>query len=162
MVNLGTLKVGRINLNNLETIRELTNAIDRLIQIHSSYYTLSFKVQYYFVTPDGLLPTEKGWYILLDSKKPLYVGKAGDLNARLNTNNGSIDNFANEKRASDLERNFIKKFDELGIVDNLRVCIILEKNLCLELGLKQTDLTDLDRGNIEKIVDIFRTVFSYL
>ena len=159
---MGSLKVGRINLNNLEVVKELINAIDRLTQIPSSYYTLRFKIQYYFEIPDGYLSTEKGWYILLDGKKPLYVGKADDLNARLNTNNGSIDNFANTKRTFDPERNFIKKFDELEVIDNLRVCIVLEKNLCSELGLKQIDLTDLDRGNIEKIVNIFRAVFHYL
>jgi len=36
------------------------------------------------------------------------VGKTDSLNVRLNTHNGSIDNFADLKRKFDPERNFIK------------------------------------------------------
>jgi len=97
----------------------------------------------------------------LEGKKPLYAGKADDLNKRLNTNNGSIDNFANKRRKADSERNFLKKFAELNILLNLRVCIIKERDVCLELNIDPNTLTDLDRKNVEKLINIFRSYFNY-
>jgi hypothetical protein len=89
------------------------------------------------------------------------LGKAYDLNKRLNTNNGSTDNFASRGRGFDPERNFIKKFAELNILSNLRVCVIKEKDVCSELNINPNALTDLDRGNIEKLINIFRCYFNY-
>ncbi|MEW6375155.1 MAG: GIY-YIG nuclease family protein [Thermodesulfobacteriota bacterium] len=62
---------------------------------------------FYFSTPASL-PTESGLYIILNGTSPIYVGKAEDLNKRLNTENGSRDQFANPQRSSDIEGNFIK------------------------------------------------------
>lgn len=158
---MGTLVINQINLNDGDMINRLRSAIQKFLDNPSSYYLLKFKPQYYFEIPNGSLPSERSWYIVLDDRTPVYVGKAHDLNARLNTNNGSIDNFANQGRASDSERNFIKKLDELNIFKGLRVCIIREKELCSELGLNPNNLTDLDRGNIEKLINIFRYYFNY-
>jgi len=153
---MGDLIVGRINLNDTPVVDKLRNIIDRLIQIPSNYYPLKFKPPSYFEISTGPISSEKGWYIILDNKHPLYVGKAENLNNRLNTNSGSIDNFANTKRNSDPERNFIKKFLELNILSKeLRVCVIKEKELNI------TDMTDLDRDNIEKFINIFRCIFNY-
>lgn len=162
LMSVGLLRIGEIDLNNLAITKEIIETISQLIQISSSYYTLRFKSPYYFETPEKQLPAEKGWYIIMDSNNPLYVGKADNLNLRLNSNSGSIDNFANSKRVFDPERNFVKRLSELGIIRNLKVCIILEKDLCSKLSTNQTNLTELDRGNIEKVINIFRTYFHYL
>ncbi|MDI6891911.1 MAG: hypothetical protein QMD08_02780 [Actinomycetota bacterium] len=158
---MGDLVVDRIDLNDPVVVDNLRKVIDKLIQNPSYYYPLGFKPSYYFEVPTGQIPSESGWYIILESKKPLHAGKADDLNRRLNTNNGSIDNFANKRRSSDPERNFIKKFAELNILSNLRVCLIKGKDVCLELNIIPDGLTDLDRGNIEKLISIFRHYFNY-
>lgn len=158
---MGTLVIGQIDFNDANMVTKLRLAIQDLINNVSSYYRLRFKPKCYFEIPDGSLPPERGWYIILDGKVPVYVGKANDLNARLNTNNGSIDNFANEGRGSDSERNFIKKFDELNVFNALKVCILREKELASKVGLNPNNLTDLDRGNIEKLINIFRCHFTY-
>nr|CBH38661.1 hypothetical protein BSM_21380 [uncultured archaeon] len=158
---MGKLIINRIDLNDSVVVDNLRKVIDKLVQISSCYYPLRFKPSYYFEVPTGRIPSESGWYIILEGKKPLYAGKADDLNKRLNTNNGSIDNFANRGRGSDPERNFIKKFAELNILSNLRVCVIKEKDVCSELNINPNALTDLDRGNIEKLINIFRCHFNY-
>jgi hypothetical protein len=159
---MGSLKVGTINLNDADVVTKVIDSINQLVQDPAAYYELSFKPQFYFETPTRQLPSERGWYIILDGKHPLYAGKAEDLNARLNTNNGSIDNFANKKRTFDPERNLIKKFNEKKILSNLRVCIIKEIALCSALGIDTDELIELDRGNIEKMINIFRVRFGYL
>jgi hypothetical protein len=159
---MGSLKVGRINLNDAAVVIRIRDSINQLVQNQTAYYPLRFKPNFYFETPDGQLPSERGWYIILDGQRPLYAGKAEDLNARLNSNNGSIDNFANKKRTFDPERNFIKKFNETKILQNLRVCIINEMAFCLALGIDADELTELDRGNIEKTINLFKAYFGYL
>lgn len=156
---MGTLIVSNINLNDANVVNTLRSAIQRLINNTSLYYPLGFRPQFYFEIPNGSCPSDKGWYIILDGKMPVYAGKADDLNARLNTNNGSTDNFAKQNRTSDPERNFIKKFAQLNIISGLRVCVIKEKDLCSALNI--SSLTDLDRGNIEKLINIFRCYFNY-
>ena len=158
---MGNLIANRIHLNDRVVVDSLRKVIDKLVQTPSCYYPLRFKPSYYFEVPTGRIPSESGWYVILDGKKPLYAGKADDLNKRLNTNNGSIDNFANKRRSFDPERNFIKKFAELNILSNLCVCIIKEKDVCLKLNTNPNTLTDLDRGSIEKLINIFRYSFNY-
>lgn len=158
---MGDLIVNTIDFNNSTVVDNLRKVIGKLIQNPSGYCLLRFKPPYYFEVPTGQIPSESGWYIILEGKKPLYAGKAGDLNRRLNTNNGSRDNFANKGRRFDPERNFIKEFAELNILSNLRVCIIKEKDVCSELNINPNGLTDLDRGNIEKLINIFRCCFNY-
>ena len=158
---MGNLIVNRIDLNNRVVVDSLIKVTDKLVQIPACYYPLKFKPSYYFEVTTGRTPSESGWYIILEGKKPLYSGKADNLNKRLNTNNGSIDNFANKGRSFDPERNFIKKFAELDILSNLRVCIIKEKDVCLELNINPNALTELDRGSIERLINIFRYYFNY-
>jgi len=161
MIGIGTLVVNRINVNDKDVINNVRSAIERLVSNQSFFYILNYKPPYYFEAVSGL-PPEKGWYIILDlNSKPLYVGRADDLNARLNTDDGSRDNFGNPKRASETERNFIKKILELKIFNGLKVCIIKERALCLELGLDPNMLSELDRKNIEKLINIFRCYFDY-
>lgn len=159
---MGALKVGTINLNDADVVIKVRDSVNQLVQDPAAYYMLSFKPQFYFETPARQLPSERGWYIILNGKRPLYAGKAEDLNVRLNTNNGSIDNFANKKRTFDPERNFIKKFNEMKILPNLRVCILSEMALCSSLGIDAHELTELDRGNIEKMINLLRDYFGYL
>ena len=92
------------------------------------------------------LPGEAGWYIILEGTQPLYVGKTGNLDARLNTDNGSRDNFGNNKRQSDSERNFIKKFIEIGAFVTPRVCIIRKSELAAVIGISETHLNHIDAG----------------
>jgi hypothetical protein len=158
---MGTLVVDQIDLNDVNIVNNLKSAIQKLVSNPSSYYSLKFKPQYYFETPNSSLPSEMGWYIILHNRMPVYVGRADDLNARLNTNNGSLDNFAKQGRKFELERNLIKKFDELNIFETLRVCVIQERSLCSELGLNSNNLTKLDRGSIEKLINIFKCIFTY-
>lgn len=94
---MGTLVVDRIDLNDVDVMNNIRSALTRLVSNQSFYYILNFKPPYYFEVAGGL-PPEKGWYIILDlNNKPLYVGRADDLNARLNTDDGSRDNFGNTK-----------------------------------------------------------------
>ena len=160
---MGILKVNKIDLNDAKAVNGLKQALQKLVSNRSSYYSLKFKPQYYFEVPNGPLSLERGWYVILaPDRKPIYVGKADDLNGRLNTNNGSIDNFANKQRISDPERNFIKRFMELDIFTELRVCIIQERDICLELNLDSNRLSKLDRSNIEKFINILRSHLSFL
>jgi hypothetical protein len=159
---MGSLKVGRMNLNDAAFVIKVRDSLNQLIQNPAAYHSLRFRPPFYFETPARQLPSERGWYIILGGQRPLYAGKAEDLNSRLNTQNGSIDNFANTERRSDPERNFIKKFNEMRILQNLRVCIINEMALCSALGIDADELTELDRGNIEKTINLFRACFDYL
>jgi len=96
-----------------------------------------------------------GWYVIFDRDYGiLYVGSAENLNRRLNTKNGSRDNFANPQRKFDPERNFIKKFVTLGVVHHLKVACITEENF-LEISKINGPLSQMDRKNIEKIIRIF-------
>lgn len=158
---MGTLVVDQVDLNDVNMVKNLKSAVGKLVNNSLSYYPLKFKPNYYFEVPSVSIPSDRGWYIILDDKTPIYVGKADDLNARLNTNNGSRDNFANQTRQSDSERNFIKKFVELSVFSKLRVCILREINFCSESGFNSNSLTDRDRGNIEKLINVFRGYFIY-
>lgn len=150
----GILRCKRIDLNKKETVDVLRNTLKEII---TQLELLDLKVskKYYFKL-NNLITTNPGWYVILDeNKNPLYVGKAQNLNSRLNTEDGSRDQFANPQRLSDPERNFIKKFHDVGIFDNLYVCVIDEQVLCQKLGL-EFPLHSLDRNNIEKFINIFR------
>ncbi len=159
-MSLGSLVIGKIDLNSSDVATRLKVAVQRVINRPASYHAVRFKPQYYFEVPDGL-PSDRGWYILLLERAPIYVGKADNLDSRLNTNNGTIDNFANQRRTSDSQRNFIKKFDELGLCRDLRVCIIREEELVSILSADLRDIDDVDRGNIEKFINILRCTFVY-
>lgn len=159
---MGTLVVNSIDINEAEVINNLLSAIQSFVDDPSSYYPLRYKPKSYFEIPNTSCPSERGWYIILNGKMPVYVGIADNLNSRLNTDNGSRDNFANPKRGSDPERNFLKKFTELGVFDDLRVCMILERDLCSYLRIDPSIVTKLDRSNLEKLINIYRCQFDYL
>ena len=110
--------------------------------------------KYYFKL-DEEITINPGWYIIFEKDNALYVGKAQNLNSRLNTENGSRDQFANPQRQSDPERNLIKKFSDLGIFNELKVLPINEETICKKMEL-EFPLSDLDRNNIEKFINIFK------
>jgi hypothetical protein len=158
---MGNLIKHTIDLNDPKVVKKLRKVISELVQNRSCYQQLKFKPKYYFYVPSGQIPVESGWYIILHGKNPLYVGCAIDLNKRLNTTNGSLDNFAKEGRSSDPVRNFIKKFADLQILPVLRVCVIKAKDVCSKLKVKPNTLNRLDKRNIEKVISIFRCFFKY-
>jgi len=159
---MGELKVGILNLNKTAVVSKLLSVVQQLIGNRTLYFNLKFKPKYYFQILNGNVPSESGWYIILDEVKPIYVGQASDLNDRLNTNHGSLDNFGKRSRSSDDKRNFIKRLDELSMFRHLRVCIVFEGALCRLLDIDSSKLTKLDRDNIEKVIDIHRGYFNYL
>jgi hypothetical protein len=122
---------------------------------------LRMKKSFSFKTSKSL-PKESGWYIILHRKSPLYVGRTRSLNSRLNTIKGGLDNFRNSGRKSDGQRNFIKKFYKLKIFRTLKVCVIREKRLCEKLKLNRNNLEQIDKRNIEKLLNIFRGKFHYI
>jgi len=151
---MGILKCGNIDFNDTKQIKAIQTRIKLMLEDPKNYYPLEHTKHYYFSSPASL-PTESGWYIILNGTLPIYVGKAENLNKRLNTGDGSRDQFANPQRSSDIERNFIKKYAELGLIRPLRVCIITESSLGIQ------PLTDLDRSNMEKHINIWRGCFHY-
>lgn len=158
---MGVLKVDSIDLNNPNIVEVLQVAIQKIIESPTSYFPLEFKPSYYLMIPNGTCPNEQGWYVILNGQVPIYVGITDDLNARLNTNQRSLDGYARKDRPSDSERNLIKRFSELGVIKDMRVCIITEKELCSELGVETDSLSKLDRENIEKFINIIRCHFRY-
>lgn len=158
---MGTLKIDNLNFNDSKIINDTRKIIKKLIKKPQSIFQLKFKEQYYFEVPNGPLPEKKGWYIILNERRPIYIGTANNLDGRLNSNNGSIDDFANTSRSSDSIRNFIKKFNELGIFSNLEVVIITEQDFCQKFNSKLNELTNVDRLNLEKFMNIFRLEFDY-
>ena len=160
---MGTLKVGTLDFNKPGTFGAIRNAIAELARPAGFLsWASGSRGPYYFQVTGSQLPNEAGWYIILDGTQPLYVGKADNLDARLNTNDGSRDNFGNNKRQSDAERNFIKRFIEIGVIATPRVCIIRRSELAAAVQISEDRLTDTDAGNIEKIINLMRDGFAYL
>lgn len=155
----GILRCDKINLNNSNVVTNLQNKLKDVIK-ESKFYRLHVSKKYYFRL-DEEITDNPGWYVILDNKNPLYVGKTQNLNSRLNTENGSRDQFANPQRTSDPERNFLKKFNDTRVFNALTVCPINEENFCRKMMLG-FPLSDLDRNNIEKFINIFRSyLFRY-
>lgn len=153
---MGKLKCSRVNYNSPDQVANLCRQVRNLLKVPSNYHRLAHMDGWGFSTPKSELPKSPGWYIILDGRSPIYVGRAKNLNSRLNTNSGSIDSFANQARGSDNERNFIKKFKQIGVIRNLRVCVIRENAL-----FPRIRLGELDRRNTEKALDILRATFHY-
>jgi len=151
----GILRCEMIDLNKEENVNKLKNVLKEIISDTNIYQDLGVSKKYYFKLNNNIT-RNPGWYVILDENKfPLYVGKAQNLNYRLNTENGSRDQFANPQRSSDPERNFIKKFAGLNVFKKLFVCVIDEQVLCNKLGI-EFPLPTLDRNNVEKFINIFR------
>ena len=159
---MGTLKVGALDFNEAQTLEAVRAAIAEIASRVESYRGLRFKSPYYFEITGSRPPSEPGWYIILDGRQPLYVGKTKNLDTRLNTDNGSRDQFGDPTRPSDAERNFIKKFIEIGAIEAPRVCIVRRSELAAALGMPESRLSKLDAGNIEKIIHLIRDRIAYL
>jgi hypothetical protein len=155
---MGTLIVGSIDFNNPIAINELLKAVRNLKNNRLLYFQLDFKPNFYFKIINGPIPSDGGWYIILNDGKPIYVGQANNFDSRLNSNNGSLDNFAHGRRTFDSERNFIKKFIEIRVLINMMVIIIPDQILCAEMCINPGNLLKIDRDNIEKLLNIFRGI----
>lgn len=152
----GNLRSGSFDLASPRTLGGFLDALTVLIKDPRNNFVLQLRDRYHFRVPGATLPETPGWYIICDpAGMPLYVGTAEDLNARLNTDNGSRDGFANPQRTSDPERNFIKAFLTAGLIESLSVVVIPEEALRQRLSIDVT-LSKLDRQNLEKIINIFR------
>jgi hypothetical protein len=77
------------------------------------------------------------------------------LNGRLNSENGSRDGFLNSQRQSDPERNFIKVLTTIGYISGLCVGVVREQDLLPTIRL-MGPLEEVDRGNVEKTLNLFR------
>ncbi len=154
----GIIRCDQIDLNNVEVINLLLKSLSDLLANQSYCFTLTVEGKFYFSTPNGPLTDDSGWYIISSGQdnQLIYVGTASNLNTRLNTRDGSRDNFANPQRTTDDVRNIIKKFVTIGVWPSLVVRIIPEKLLCQKMGLT-SPLTKRDRENVEKVVNLFRS-----
>lgn len=151
---------GRLRFDNLDVtspslVRRLLDGLTSLARDPRNRHVLEVRKRYYFAIPDGPIETGAGWYVICDSFGPLYVGIAENLNARLNSENGSRDQFANPQRTSDPERNFIKSFADRGVLNGLTVIVISEGALCSIVGAV-SPLTKRDSQNVEKTLNLFR------
>lgn len=158
---MGNLKCGAVDLNDAAVVCSILVKANTHLAVSSSYYELTHKSPYYFTTPHRNPPSAPGWYIILHGNNPLYVGDAIDLNKRLNSDNGSSDDFAKNARKSDSKRNFIKKLAELTVLDPLRVAVIPESALMDGVVARHKPLSKLDRRNIEKLLDVNRSRLTY-
>jgi len=153
---MGTLKVFTYDFNDPKFVQCLLATLKNYIENNgSAYYDLVHHLPYYFCIPKGSIASAPGWYIILEDKTPIYVGTAKDLDKRLNSPNGSRDNFGNSLRKTDAERNLIKKFTEIGIIGKLRVVII-------PISVVDSSTSENERIQIEKLINIFRSTFNYL
>ncbi len=149
---------GKLRLNDVELVGRLLQVAAAALSDPAAWHPLEVYREWYFRTPDGRLPTDPGWYVICDAAQtPLYVGKAENLDARLNTTSGSLDQFANSRRTQDPTRNFIKALSTMGYIPALRVALVREPDLLRRVGI-EGPLENLDRGNVEKLLGLFRHV----
>lgn len=145
-----------IDVNERSVVEILLSAARAALSRAGSWHRLEVRQGKYFATPDGSLPDGPGWYVIGDrTGAARYVGEAGDLNGRLNSNSGSLDNFANSNRPSDPVRNFLKVFISGGLLGEPRVGVIEEAEILRVVSIR-TALSERDRCNVEKVLDIFR------
>lgn len=158
---MGQLKYANVDLNNTTIVRAVISAVQKELDEADNYCSLEHVLPSYFATPGRILPSTPGWYIILEAKTPIYVGEAQNLNTRLNTPNGSCDDFGRKARTSDSQRNFIKKMQEVRILGLLRVAIISQPSVITSANLGATPFSDMDRKNIEKLINIHRSMLKY-
>lgn len=151
-----------MDLNDPKIVLAIISAAQTELNKSGSYFTLQHSLPYYFSTPGHNLTTDPGWYIVLEDKTPIYVGEAQNLNVRLNTPNGSCDNFGRKARTSDSQRNFLKRFSDVKLLANLRVAILSQPNLITAANLNANLFADMDRKNIEKVLNIHRGKLKYI
>lgn len=152
----GRLRTDALNLSEADAIASLVAGLRGMLAESDRKYRLDVSKRYYFALPEGPITDSAGWYLIRAGTEPIYVGTAENLDARLNSENGSRDQFANPKRTSDSERNFIKAFSEAGVLTDLSVTVLPEEDLCAAIGI-DCPLTKRDRHNVEKVLNIFKT-----
>jgi len=158
----GRLKCGNIHMNDPEVVRALLQVVAQAARDNANHHRLRVRGAYYFELPDGPCRSEGGWYaILSDQGAPLYIGQADDLNKRLNSKDGTRDDFANPKRKFDGKRNFIKALSSIGFLPELRVVTISESQVASRLGVRQP-LAKLDRDNVEKALSMCRGLIKWI
>ena len=159
MAITGQLVTGRIDFNDVNVVRKTLEVLHAVARQPDHYRKIRVKNNIYFEIPEGL-PSVTGWYVFLAGKVPVYVGQATNLNNRLNSDNGSRDNFANPKRKHDIERNFIKKLHILGVHVPLGVWFVTEAELRKGLG-EGKQLSSLDLNNVEKFIKLNRGFLTF-
>jgi len=150
-MKIRNLKCDQIVLNDPVFVNALDVTLKKIVN-QSKLYDLHVENKLYFKL-DEKITTDPGWYLIFSIANRLYVGKSDDLNGRLNTHNGSLDNFANSKGPKNNHRNFIKKLYDIGYFKEIKVLLIDELTLCTKMKL-ESPLSDLDRQNIEKFIDV--------
>ena len=132
----GRLVFDSLDPNDAEVIGALLRVAMLELAQPESWHDVEVESTYYFRTPSTKLPSGPGWYVIVDaSHTPLYVGESANLNLRLNSRNGSRDQFAHPKRATDATRNFSKRLASAGMLQGLRVGIVNEAAVLKELAL---------------------------
>lgn len=152
---MSTLKTDAVNVNAPEVVRALLAAFSEFIAERGHYRSLKVKHGAYFSTWPVSLPSGAGWYVIVAGGRPVYVGEADNLNNRLNSDNGSLDNFLHTGRKSDSRRNFIKRLSDSGFFPELKVWFVTERELSTRANIS-VPLSALDRKNLEKLLDISR------
>lgn len=146
-----------LNISESHLVNKIVFTLAQLANSEDNFFKLTIQNNIYFHISQNGITNGAGWYIIVDNYgNPLYVGTADDLNNRLNSQDGTRDNFANPERTSDSTRNIIKKFKELGIISELFVVVISENDFRQNLEI-DNPLSRLDRENIEKILSIYRS-----
>jgi hypothetical protein len=152
----GQLRCGNLALNEADGAHRLVQALTQIVREPKAWHRLEVDKELYFKTPEGSLSTDPGWYIICDGHQtPLYPGKAENLDYRLNSTNGSLDNFAHSQRMNDPVRNFIKRLSTIGCISGLCVAVIREADLLARIGMLGP-LDDVERGAVEKVLGLFR------
>ena len=149
-MKIRNLECDQIVLNNLAFVKNLKVTLKKIVN-QSKLYVLHVENKLYFKL-DEKITTDPGWYLIFSLANRLYVGKADDLNGRLNTHNNSLDNFASKENKNN-RRNFIKKLYDIGYFKEMKVLLIDELTLCTKMKL-ESPLSDLDRRNVEKFINV--------
>ena len=149
-MKIRNLKCDQIDLNDPAFVNALDVTLKKIVN-QSKLYVLHVENKLYFKL-DEKITTDPGWYLIFSIANRLYVGKSDDLNGRLNTHNRSLDNFASKENKNN-RRNFIKKLYDIGYFKEMKVLLIDELTLCTKMKL-ESPLSDLDRRNVEKFIDV--------
>lgn len=160
MAITSSLVVGRINFNDAQVVERALNALRAFTAEPAHYRSLRVKNGLYFEIQDKPSPPQAGWYVLLVGTVPVYVGQAEDLDSRLNSTSGSLDNFAHRARTSDPERNFVKKLCDLGSFSPLRAWFITAAEFGQALSVA-LPFGELDMHNVEKFINLHRGFLEF-
>ena len=154
-----SLIVGKINLNQSAITANILSVFKNYVKLPEHYRPLQVHRHSYFQIEHNL-PEDTGWYVILTGGVPVYVGMAQNLNARLNSPNGSLDNFRNSKRMSDPERNLIKKLHTVDFFPSLNVWFLTAHELKDGIGLVE-NLNEIDVANVKKFLNLTRGMLGF-